>query len=115
MGCDYIPKVKNIGPVHSYNFIKKYKNIETIIENINNKKYNFSYKFNFQFARDIFNNSISIDIDRKDVKIKKKENYTELINILYEKEIKVNIINRLVNKLMKLKSKPKTILSFIKK
>jgi flap endonuclease-1 len=115
MGCDYIPKVKNIGPMHSYNFIKKYKNIETIIQKVNNKKYKFSYEFNFQFARDIFNNSISIDIDRKDVKIKKKENYNELISILYEKEIKVNIINRLVNKLTKLTNKPKTILSFLKK
>ncbi|CAI2370839.1 unnamed protein product [Moneuplotes crassus] len=41
LGCDYLPKPQNIGPVTAFSFIQKYENIESIVndlENINKKR-----------------------------------------------------------------------------
>ena len=60
-GCDYTLKIKNIGYVTALKLIKKYKNIETILENIKDiKKHeineDFINKFNYNKARQIFKN-----------------------------------------------------------
>lgn len=60
-GCDYTIKIKNIGYVTALKLIKKFKNIETILENIKDiKKHeineNFINKFNYNKARQIFKN-----------------------------------------------------------
>ena len=60
-GCDYTVKIKNVGYVTALKLIKKYKNIETILENIKDiKKHEiteeFLSKFNYEKARIIFKN-----------------------------------------------------------
>ena len=60
-GCDYTIKIKNIGYVTALKLIKKYKNIETILENIKDIKKQdineeFINKFYYNKARHIFKN-----------------------------------------------------------
>ncbi len=31
-GCDYTSKIKNLGPARAFEFLKKYKNIDGILE-----------------------------------------------------------------------------------
>ena len=52
-GCDYCPKITGIGPINAYKLIKKYSNIETILENLS-KKNKVPKNFNYQKARDLF-------------------------------------------------------------
>ncbi len=41
-----------MGPINSFKLIKKYKNIEEIIKNIENKKYKIHKEFNYQRERE---------------------------------------------------------------
>lgn len=51
-GCDYCPKIYNIGPEKSYKIILKYKSIEQFIKN--NKKYIIPDNFDYIQARYLF-------------------------------------------------------------
>lgn len=56
-GCDYVDRIKGIGPVNALKLIRKYKNIETILENISNqKKYKIpeDYDMKYKEARQLF-------------------------------------------------------------
>jgi len=57
-GCDYSEKIPGIGIINAYKYILKYKNIETIIENIKNK-YDIPEGFNYVKSRDLFLNTFS--------------------------------------------------------
>merc|ERR1719168_506994 len=39
LGCDYVDKIKGIGPKKAIELVKKYGNIECIIENLDTTKY----------------------------------------------------------------------------
>jgi flap endonuclease-1 len=39
LGCDYVDKIKGIGPKKAIELVKKHKNIENILENLDLKKY----------------------------------------------------------------------------
>lgn len=54
MGCDYVPSIKGIGPKKSFELIKKHKNIETILQNIDQKKYPPPENWLFKEARHLF-------------------------------------------------------------
>jgi len=54
MGCDYVPSIKGIGPKKSFELIKKHKNIETILENIDQKKYPPPENWLYKEARQLF-------------------------------------------------------------
>uniref|UniRef100_A0A0K0EKR8 Flap endonuclease 1 n=1 Tax=Strongyloides stercoralis TaxID=6248 RepID=A0A0K0EKR8_STRER len=54
LGCDYTPSIHGIGPKKAYDLIKTYKNIETIIKNIDLEKYKVPENWNFKVARDLF-------------------------------------------------------------
>lgn len=54
LGCDYCDTIRGIGPVRAVELVAKYKNIETIIKNIDTKKYPVPENFNYQRARELF-------------------------------------------------------------
>ena len=39
LGCDFCPKIRNIGPVTAYDLIRKYKNMAAILRNLDQNKY----------------------------------------------------------------------------
>lgn len=54
-GCDYTTKIKGIGPVSAMKLIKKYKNIESVLEYIKTKKkHKIPENFNYIKARKLF-------------------------------------------------------------
>ena len=58
-GCDYSSKIKGLGAIGSYNFIKKYGNIETFIENEckENGRYCLDERFDYTKSRELFDAS----------------------------------------------------------
>jgi len=56
MGCDYVPSIKGIGPKKAIELIRKHKNIETILKNIDQKKYVPPENWLFREARNLFIN-----------------------------------------------------------
>jgi flap endonuclease-1 len=54
MGCDYVPNIKGIGPKKAFELIKKHENIETILENIDTKKYTPVENWQYKDARRLF-------------------------------------------------------------
>ena len=119
-GCDYTSKITGIGPVKALQLIKKYKNIENIIDYINNSntKYIIQPDFNFIKAREIFNKKVyckdELDIIKKNIIIKNNDikncieffdkNQLVIPNYLL-KELKN--YNKYISKIKKYKNKKK--------
>ena len=61
-GCDYTTKIYGIGHVNAYKLIKKYNNIEGILQNINNiSKFKVPDDFDYVSARNLFHNPFNYD------------------------------------------------------
>ncbi|CAG8500764.1 10651_t:CDS:10 [Ambispora leptoticha] len=56
LGCDYCESIKGIGPHRALEFIKKYKSLEEIINNIDTKKYPIPENWQFKDVRQLFLN-----------------------------------------------------------
>jgi len=54
LGCDYVDKIKGIGPKKAIELVKKYKNIETIVENLDTTKYPLPAHWPYTEARRLF-------------------------------------------------------------
>lgn len=54
LGCDYCDSIKGIGPKRAVELINQYRNIETIIDNIDKSKYPIPEDWNYQVARELF-------------------------------------------------------------
>ncbi|TDG41537.1 hypothetical protein AWZ03_012043 [Drosophila navojoa] len=54
MGCDYCDSIKGIGPKRAIELIKTYRDIETILENIDTSKYIVPENWNYKRARELF-------------------------------------------------------------
>ena len=56
-GCDYTDSIRGIGPKKAYEFIKRYKNIETLLAHLDKKKYPIPEgSFQYEQARALFKN-----------------------------------------------------------
>lgn len=83
-GCDYCPTIPKIASITAYDLIRKYKNIETIIEKINDgtiggTKTVIPDNFTYQKARDLFKHTIGLKV--YDFTIG-QANYTEIKKLL---------------------------------
>jgi len=67
LGCDYCDKIRGIGDVRAYEFITKYKNLETIIKNLGDK-YQVPENFDFERVRKLFKNPDVQDPKTMDLK-----------------------------------------------
>ena len=89
LGCDYLPTLQGLGLVKSYNYIKKYKSIENILELKEGKNSIITPEdYNYNEVRDYFKKSSSTCIIPKeeDLKIKKNSNENDKIyNLLVTK------------------------------
>ena len=58
-GCDYVKRIKGMGPLMSYKYIKAYKSIEGVINNmvVNSKKYKLPNDYDYKKARNLFNST----------------------------------------------------------
>ncbi|KAG0305169.1 Elongation of fatty acids protein 2 [Dissophora globulifera] len=54
LGCDYCDSIRNIGPTRAISLIKEHKNIETILENIDQKRYPIPEHWPYKDARELF-------------------------------------------------------------
>lgn len=84
-GCDYTDTINQIGPVTSFNLIKKYGNIEEVIKKIDSNVENFDYAV----ARKIFT---EFDYTLPEKFAIKKVEKINLINFLEANNFKENII-----------------------
>ncbi|CAL6337552.1 unnamed protein product [Bathycoccus prasinos] len=67
-GCDYTDSIRGIGPVTALQLIREYKNIETILENIKDKKYVVPENFMYKEARQLFKEPEVIDTNNLELK-----------------------------------------------
>ena len=81
MGCDYSGTLNGIGMTRAYELLKKYKKIETILENIDENK--ISDNFNYQMARNTFMNSPIKSLNKKDL-IVNPSNVDKLLELIID-------------------------------
>jgi flap endonuclease-1 len=99
LGCDYTDSVCGIGPVSSYNFVKKYKTIEGIIEN----EPSFDYSnFKYTEARNMFKCEVvphktvkKISVNRKKIK---RSKLVEFLKIHGVSESVIERVNKIKNR-----------------
>ena len=105
LGCDYCETIKGIGPVHAYEMIQEYENIETILENLG-PKYTVPDNWKYKEAREMFKNPI-VSKDLKDIKFEwKKANEEEIIKYLVgEKHFNEEKVKKGLEKLRNAKAK----------
>lgn len=66
LGCDYCDTIHGIGKKTAFSLIKKYRNIETILENLDSSKYKLPENFNYLEARELFKNPPHVDCSEFD-------------------------------------------------
>ncbi|KAL1245344.1 Flap endonuclease [Trichinella spiralis] len=54
LGCDYCPTIKGVGPKKAYDLIKQYRNLETIVEKLDKKKYPIPENWQYKAVRKLF-------------------------------------------------------------
>ncbi|XP_065367422.1 flap endonuclease 1 [Calliphora vicina] len=54
LGCDYCEGIKGIGPKRAIELMNSYRDIETILEHIDRKKYTVPENWNYEVARQLF-------------------------------------------------------------
>lgn len=96
-GCDYTTKIKGIGPLNAYKYIKKYNNIESIIDLIHDddnktfKKYKIPENFDYKKAKDLFIDIKNIDTSKYAGTIKlKKPQIDDLIKFIKTNSTKLH-------------------------
>lgn len=68
LGCDYCGSIKGVGPKRAIELIQKHKNIETILKNIDHKKFPPPEDWLFDEARKLFKNPSVADPNELDIK-----------------------------------------------
>lgn len=54
LGCDYCDSIKGIGPKRAMDLIKQHQNLETVLKNIDKKKYSVAEDWMYKEARQLF-------------------------------------------------------------
>ena len=94
-GCDYCPTIQRVGPVTSYNLIKKYKNIEDILKNNSNYTIPENYLHDFNKSRTIFKEKLDLPCIPPKTPFKEKE----FIAFLKEKNFNDKVIQKYISKI----------------
>jgi flap endonuclease-1 len=119
-GCDYVDRIKGIGPINSYKYIKKYHTIENVVKYLSTTKYKkiipVDYIKKCNKARVLFTEKILDNDFKLNVKLN-KPNINELktflkneINLSEETILKINKV--LLPKKLKLGKGQKSIKDF---
>jgi flap endonuclease-1 len=94
-GCDYCNTIKRIGPITSFNIIKKHKNIENFIENNTNYIIPENYLNDFNISRNIFKDKLDLPKIPDTQPFKEKE----FIAFLKKKNFADKVINKYISKI----------------
>ena len=94
-GCDYCNTIKRIGPITSFNIIKKYKNIENFIENNTNYTIPENYLHDFNRSRNIFKDKLDLPKIPDTHPFKEKE----FIAFLKKRNFTDKVINKYISKM----------------
>ncbi|RIB03953.1 PIN domain-like protein [Gigaspora rosea] len=70
LGCDYCESIKGIGPHRAVELIKKYKTLESIVNNLDTKKYPIPEDWRYNEARELFRNPEVLDPNGIEIKWK---------------------------------------------
>jgi len=73
LGCDYCDKIKGIGPKKAIELVRNHKNIETILENIDTKKYPPPENWMYKEARRLFKEPEVTKAEELDLKWEKPD------------------------------------------
>jgi flap endonuclease-1 len=101
-GSDYTDKINGMGPITALKMIKKYNNLENVIDQFNiNKKFEVPNKFDYNKARDLFKNPIDISLIKDMKKMIKigKPNVEGIKDFLKNTKIKDKYIAEISNSL----------------
>jgi len=102
-GSDYTTKIHGMGPITALKLIKKYKNLEEIINKNNiNKKFEIPENFDYNKARELFKNPIDLRIIndmKKMIKIKKPD-IIRLKSFLEKTKLKEKYLTEISNNLL---------------
>jgi flap endonuclease-1 len=101
-GSDYTDKINGMGPITALKMIKKYNNLENIIDQFNvNKKFEVPNKFDYNKARSLFKNPIDISLIKDMKKMIKigKPNVEGIKDFLKNTKIKDKYISEITNSL----------------
>jgi len=106
-GCDYCGSIRGIGPKRAYDFIKKWKNIEGVIEGIKDQpKYIIPDNWRYKMARKLF---VSPDVtDKKDLpkfvwEMPKEKELTEFL--VNKMSFNMDRVNKGIQRLKKCRGK----------
>lgn len=101
-GSDYTDKINGMGPVTALKMIKRYNNLENVIEQFNiSKKFEVPNKFDYNKARNLFKNPIDISLVKdmkKMIKIS-KPNVEGIKEFLKNTKIKEKHMTEITNSL----------------
>lgn len=103
-GCDYTSSIKGIGFKKAFNNIKKHKNIETVIENLE-KRYTVPENFNYTGARSMFVNADVTNVDDITLKWNNPDEEGLIEFLVNEKEFNLDRVKKGIERLKKSKSK----------
>lgn len=76
LGCDYCDGIRGIGPKRAIELMNTHKDIETILKNIDQKRFTVPSNWNYDLARELFINPHVDDISIADV-----SSETNLLNV----------------------------------
>ena len=101
-GSDYTDKINGMGPITALKMIKKYNNLENVIDQFNvYKKFEVPNKFDYNKARDLFKNPIDVSLIKDMKKMIKigKPNVEGIKDFLKSTKIKDKYISEISNSL----------------
>merc|ERR1711872_262619 len=101
LGCDYVDKIKGIGPKKAIELVKKHKSIESILENIDQSKYPPPQNWMYSEARRLFKEPDVTPADQVDLKWEKPDEEELVKYMCEEKGFQEERIRNGVKKLIK--------------
>jgi len=106
-GCDYTSSIRGIGPGRSLQFIRQHKTIETMIENLNQKKHKVPDDFAAEYkqARGMFTNADVADVSNITLKWKEPDEEGLIDFLCTQKEFNIDRVKKGVERLRKAKGK----------
>ncbi|CAG8556781.1 11377_t:CDS:10 [Paraglomus brasilianum] len=101
LGCDYCDSIKGIGPHRAYELIKKHRNLETIIKELDPKKYPIPEDWHYKEARELFRNPDVVDPNTVDIKWNTPDVEAVVDFLVREKAFSEERVRKGVDKIMK--------------
>lgn len=104
LGCDYMDKIKGMGPVKALSMMKEHRSIEAVIEAIKGTKYVVPENFDYVRARELFLNHPVLDPKAMKLKWGKIDEEALLEFLVEEKGFNLERTQKQIARLVKAKA-----------